>query len=108
MSLDKCIKKAGKAISKSDADSIISKRDELVAKGMDPAQADSIAVREALDIADQEISGILDKAGVKMDKKLDPGVQIEIDGRPYDSNQFISDIDNEISGIDSIMGCLYK
>lgn len=36
------------------------------------------------------------------------GVPVEMDGKMYDSNQFISEIDTELKGIDSIMRCLYK
>jgi hypothetical protein len=108
MSLFNCIKKAGKSISKSDSDTIKVKFDELVAKGVDEAEAGVVAVKEVEDLIGDEMKSILDRAGVKLETDIPAGVEIEIDGVRYDSNQFINDIDTEINGLDSIMACLRK
>jgi len=109
MSLSNCIKKAGKAINKADADAMLAKRDELMAKGVSEGEADAMAVKAVQDDINFEIDDIVKQSGVaKKDKALPEGVPVEMDGKMYDSNQFISEIDTELKGIDSIMGCLYK
>ena len=101
--------KAGKAINKADADAILAKRDELMAKGVSEGEADAMAVKAVQDDINFEIDDIVKQSGVaKKDKALPEGVPVEMDGKMYDSNQFISEIDTELKGIDSIMGCLYK
>lgn len=72
-------------------------------------KADAMAVKAVQDDINFEIDDIVKQSGVaKKDKALPEGVPVEMDGKMYDSNQFISEIDTELKGIDSIMGCLYK
>lgn len=107
MSLVDCLKKAGKSINKKDADALLQKREELIAKGV--PDADSVALRILEDEATAGVDDILTKAGKAPQKApLKPGVPVLIDDVVYDSNKFIADMDAEIDGIDSIMGCIYK
>jgi len=72
-------------------------------------KADAMAVKAVQDDINFEIDDIVKQSGVaKKDKALPEGVPVEMDGKMYDSNQFISEIDTELKGIDSIMRCLYK
>ena len=107
MSLVDCLKKAGKAINKKDADFLLQKREELIANGV--ADADAVALRILEDEATLGIDEILAKAGRPAQKApIKPGVPVIIDDVIHDSNKFISDIDAELNGIESIRGCIYK
>ena len=107
MSLVNCLKKAGKSIDKKDYDALIQKRDELIAKGVE--DADSVALRILEDEAVAGVDEILTKAGkVPAKAPVKNGVPVVIDDVVHDSNKFISDVDAEIDGIESILGCVYK
>ena len=231
MSLANCIKKAGKAINKADADKILSKREELIAKGMDEGEADFMAIKSVRDEIGLEVDDVINQTGkgkeplkdfsniqnfrkpefaldseelievgadikdgivtlyhrtteeaaskirktgvfntkedgvffstsktgqgegygagvvevkvplrmlelddifdgeahvrvplkksgsinlkgmvsdIKSEKALPEGVPVEMDGKMYDSNEFMADVDKELKGIDDILGCLYK
>lgn len=107
MSLSKCLKKAGKAISGRDAKAMMQRRDQLVAKGMSEAEADLTAVREIETGIQAEMQDILKQAGVKQPDQ-EAGITIMVDDKPIDSNAYIADIDNELDGIDAITTCLTK
>ena len=87
---------------------LTSKTDELTAKGLDEAEASRMAIDELESKIDLEIDDVLKQTGHSKTESLPEGTPIEIDGKIYDSNQFISDIDKELKGIDSILECLYK
>ena len=106
MSLVNCLKKAGKSINKTDADMLMTKREELIAKGI--TDADSVALKMLEDEATADIADIYKKAGIEPKKSMPAGAPITIDGKAYDSNQFIAGVDRELEGIDSILGCIYK
>lgn len=107
MSLNNCIKKFGKAINKSDADALIQKRDELVAKGLDEQEAGLLALRDIEESATKELDDILVQAGVKQ-KPIEKGIDLEVDGRVVDSNQYLAELDTELKGLDDIARCLYR
>lgn len=109
MSLVNCLKKAGKSVNKSDAEALIQKREELIANGMSESEADSVALRILEDEANARIDDIFKKAGVARPvAQVSPGVPVIINDVVHDSNKFISDIDAELDGIESILGCVYK
>lgn len=95
--LASCIKKSGKSISRADAEAMLSRHDELIAKGLNETEADALVLREAKEAL-----------GGTTQKSIPEGVPIEINERVYDSNQFIKAVDDELDGIDSILGCLYR
>ena len=107
MSLSDCIKQFGKAFNKSDADDLMFKRDELIAKGVDEAEAESLALRDLEESAIGDLNEILEQVGIKP-KDLEKGVDIEIDGQVVDSNRYLADIDGELQGLDDITRCLYR
>ena len=77
--LSVCIKKAGKALNKDDADGIKALRDELVADGVDAQEA---AIRAVLSYIDETEKQIRDLAGINYTRYLPdaPNYQAHIQG----------------------------
>jgi len=65
MSLSKCLAKAGKSISKADADYIRGKYKALINAGEGGASAAAKAVDSLINIVDKDVSGVLKKTGIK-------------------------------------------
>lgn len=114
MSLIDCIKAAGKAVDKKDADFLLQKREQYAAKGLSEVEADNAALKDLTDSMDEELTDIADrveKSGGKVNRpqtqETAPMPVTMEDGQVVDANEVMKSLDDEIQSLDDIIRCAY-
>ena len=112
MSLDKCLRRAGKAIDQKDADFLMQKRGEYIDNGLNELEADRLAIR---DLDDQitrdldDIASLVEQSGGKVQRQEQQpaALFVERDGELVDANAAMKEIEDEIKGLDDVIRCTF-
>ena len=114
MSIVNCLAKAGKLISKEDAEFLKTKSAQLKSQGLNEAEADRAALRELTETADSDLGKVqqqIESAGGVVAKPTQATTPMpiarEVEGelQMVDANEVIAEIDGELSALESVIIC---
>ena len=107
MSLDKCIKRAGKALNKRDAEQLAADFGRMVDSGMDELEAGHAAIKNLDKSIDLELDDISKQAGISKDQAEPQPLFVFKDDKLVDANEIMREADEEISALDDIVRCAF-
>ena len=111
---DECLDKLGKAFNKKEGDEILERIQALTGKGMSEQEASLGAIREAKEVADKQLTEIVDQAeeaGATVTRPEAETEQIPLvrptdDGAEVvDARKLVNDFDDAIEAMDDIIRC---